>query len=276
MIVDAHQHFWEYNPVRDAWLTDEMKMLRRDFMPDELEPIYRSHGVDCCVSVQTDQSEEETYFLLELAERYPFIQSVVGWVDLRSDDITERLERFSGFKKLAGFRYILQSEAPERMLEPPFLRGIAALAKFNFSYDILIYPRHLDASIQLTRKFPDQAFILDHLGKPEIKKSVFQSWATKIEELGRSGNVVCKLSGLVTEADWDRWEPQDLRPYLDHIFEVFGSKRIIFGSDWPVCLLAATYEQVFSVVNDYLLDLSDDEKADVLGNNAVSFYRIGS
>jgi len=274
MIIDAHQHFWKYNPETHAWIDDGMKAIRRDFLPSDLKSHLLENGIDGCVSVQADQTERETHFLLEFAENYPFIKAVVGWVDLWSNNLEERLADFSGYQKLAGFRHILQAEEPERMLEPAFLRGIETLQKHGYTYDILIYPRHLDAAIKLVRLFPDQKFVVDHLAKPHIKNQVFEPWKSKMRELSTSGNVWCKISGMVTEADWNHWKPDDLHPYMDFIFGIFGTKRLLFGSDWPVCLLAGSYTEVYSVLEEYLSGFSSDEKHDVLGRNAMDFYGI--
>lgn len=274
MIIDAHQHFWKYDPVTHAWIDDGMKAIRRDYLPSDLQPHLEEHGIDGCVAVQADQTEDETLFLLDLAENYPFIKAVVGWIDLWSDNLEERLANLSGFQKLAGFRHILQAEEPERMLEPSFLRGIGTLQKYKYTYDILIYPRHLDAALNLVRRFPDQKFVVDHLAKPSINDRVFEPWQSKMKELAQSENVSCKISGMVTEADWQNWTPEDLRPYMDFIFGIFGTKRLLFGSDWPVCLLAGSYGEVYSVIENYMAGFSADEKQDVLGNNAEKFYDI--
>jgi L-fuconolactonase len=274
MRIDAHQHFWLYDPVRDAWIDETMQTIRKDFMPEDLEPLLREQNMDGCVTVQVDQSENETLFMLDLAVKYPFIKSVVGWVDLRADDIADRLGHFSEYEKLAGFRHILQAEEPERMLEPEFLRGINALKEFDFTYDILIYPEHLDAALELAGRFPDQKFVIDHMAKPEIRNGKFESWAKKMKEFAGFENVWCKVSGLITEADWENWTPEQLKPYLDHVFESFGTKRLMFGSDWPVCLLAGSYVQVHLIIREYLEGFSDLEKEDVYGNNAISFYNI--
>lgn len=274
MIIDAHQHFWKYDPVRYAWIDENMQAIRKDFLPADLKPIFDKRNIDGCVAVQADQSEQETRFLLNLAKEHPFIKAVVGWVDLRANNIDQRLDHFSGFNNLAGFRHILQAEDPESMLEPNFLRGIKALQKHGFTYDILIYPRHLDAAIDLVRQFPEQKFVVDHMAKPNIKEGEFDSWAKKFGELAVVDNVWCKVSGLLTEADPDSWKPDDLRPYLDFTFEKFGAKRLFYGSDWPVCLLAGSYTQVFELIEDYLAAFSDDEKRDVMGKNSLGFYGI--
>ncbi len=276
MIIDSHQHFWKYNPRTHAWIDDKMKVIRRDFMPGDLKSLLDNLSIYGCIAVQADQSEEETEFLLKLAKRYPFIKAVVGWIDLWDEKLEERLEKFSGRPKLAGFRHILQSEDPEKMLEPVFLRGMKTLQKNGYTYDILIYPKHLDAAIELVRRCPDQKFVVDHLAKPDIKNQIFETWAEKMTQLAKSENVCCKVSGLVTEADWNHWKPSDLKPYLDTVFEMFGTRRLLYGSDWPVCLLAGSYKEVYSVVTDYLSDFAAGERKDVMGENAVRFYGISN
>lgn len=273
--IDAHQHFWKYDPVRDGWITEEMSVLKRDFLPGELMRDLDANDMDGCVAVQANQSEEETVFLLDLAERFPRIAGVVGWVDLRADNLVERLEYFWLREKLRGFRHIVQAESDDRfMLRDDFLRGIQRLKDFGFTYDILIYPRQLPAAVELVKRFPDQRFVLDHIAKPAIKTREIADWAKQIEVLATAPNVWCKLSGLVTEADWKHWRPDDFRPYLDVVFEAFGSERLMFGSDWPVCLVAGSYQQVKQLVMEYVRDRSETEKENIFGGNAMRFYEL--
>ena len=275
MNIDAHQHFWRYDAGRDAWITEAMSQLRRDFLPEELHRELDANGINGSVAVQVDQSEEETLFLLELAKQNKRIEGVVGWIDLRSPRIEERLQYFSQFKKLCGFRHIAQSEPDERFLVGrDFLRGIGRLREFGFTYDILIYPKQLPAAIELAAHFPRQRFVLDHLAKPEIKSGIREPWVTHIRTLAQNGNVCCKVSGLVTEADWARWKPEDLRPYLDVVFEAFGPERLMFGSDWPVCTLAASYGQAKQLVADYVRALSVSEQENIFGGNAIRYYGL--
>src|SRR5215813_42108 len=256
MRIDAHQHFWQYNPVRDSWITDHMAVLKEDFLPQQLMPALHANDMQGCIAVQADQSEAETFFLLELASRYRVIQGVVGWVDLCSDNLVERLEFFSRYLGLCGFRHIVQAERDDRfMLRPAFLRGIGWLQEFGFTYDILIYARQLPAAIELVSKYPEQLFVIDHIAKPAIKQKHYDSWARDLRTIAQSPNVYCKVSGLVTEADWQHWRPEDFRPYLDNVLEAFGTDRLMFGSDWPVCLLAASYEQVVEIVAAHVRDL---------------------
>jgi L-fuconolactonase len=275
MRVDAHQHFWTYEARRDTWITDEMSVLKRDFLPAGLMLECKTNGIDASVAVQADQSESETLFLLELAEANSQIAGVVGWVDLRSPRLAERLEFFSQFEKLRGFRHIAQAECDERFLiRDDFVRGIAQLRRFGFTYDILIYPRQLPAALELVAKFPEQRFVVDHLAKPEIRNAHIANWAGHMRRIAENPNVFCKLSGLVTEADWHRWKTADFRPYLDVVFEAFDSDRLMFGSDWPVCLLAASYQQVKQIVEDYLKNSRAQDREKVFGGNATEFYGL--
>jgi L-fuconolactonase len=275
MRIDSHQHFWKYNPVRDQWITDEMAALKRDFLPEDLLPELRANQMDGSVAVQADQSEAETQFLLELAKQNSFISGVVGWIDLRADNVAERLAAFSQNKKLRGFRHIVQAEFDDRfMLQPQFLKGIGFFGEFGLTYDILIYPRQLPAAIELVARYPNQAFVIDHIAKPEIKAKRTRPWAQQMREIARNPNVYCKVSALLTEADWKNWQTDDFKPYLDTVFEVFGSDRIMFGSDWPVCLLAGSYSQVVQLIADYTKNLSPSDKQKIFGLNAVRFYGI--
>ncbi|HTZ76247.1 MAG TPA: amidohydrolase family protein [Candidatus Aquilonibacter sp.] len=275
MRIDAHQHFWHYDAQRDAWITDEMSILKRDFLPADLLPELAANGIEGTIAVQADQSEGETLFLLHLAAQHSAIAGVVGWVDLRSPNIGERLDYFSQFEKLCGFRHVVQAEADDRfMLNPDFLRGIAVLAEFDFTYDILIYPKQLPAAIEMVSRFPKQPFIVDHLAKPEIRGCRISQWAGQMRTLAQNPNVYCKVSGLATEADWHSWRAEDFRPYLDLVFDAFGIDRLIFGSDWPVCLLAGTYTRVRQLIVDYTADFSAADKAKIFGANAVHFYGL--
>jgi L-fuconolactonase len=277
MKIDAHQHFWDYDPVRDAWITGAMATLKRDFSPQDLTPECQASGIDASVAVQADQSEQETLFLLGLAENNRRIGGVVGWVDLCASNVEDRLQFFSQFKKLSGFRHVAQSEPDDRFLvQPAFLNGISHLHEFNFTYDILVYPRQLPAAIELVSNFPRQLFVVDHLAKPEIKSNNLGSWLTDIRAIAENPNVFCKLSGLVTEADWHHWKPQDFVPYLDVVFDAFGPERLMFGSDWPVCLLAASYQQVKQLIEDYLESWEDDLKKLIFGGNAIHFYHLNA
>ncbi len=275
MTIDAHQHFWQFDPVRDAWIREEtMSALRRDFLPADLEPLLQQCGMEGCVAVQADQSETETQFLLDLADNHAFIKGIVGWVDLRAKNLAERLDYFSRFPKIKGFRHILQGEAPEFMLQPRFLEGVKALGKGGFTYDILVFPKHLKAVKTFIKRLDDQPFVIDHLAKPYIKKGLIKQWEKDMRSIAGYKHVFCKVSGLATEADWKTWREADLTPYLDVVLEAFGARRLLYGSDWPVCLPAAGYEKQWAVVKHFTDKLSASEQAGVWGANAAGFYNI--
>jgi L-fuconolactonase len=272
--VDAHQHFWRFDPARDAWITDDMALLRRDYLPDDLAPLLVEQGIDGTVAVQADQSEAETEFLLGLAERQPFIKGVVGWVDLRAADLRARLEHFCTFQHFRGVRHIAQAEADDFLSRDDVVRGVSRLGELGLTYDILVYAHQLPAALTLVERLPDQPFVVDHCAKPRIRDGTLEPWATHMRKLARHSNVCCKVSGLVTEADWERWRPEDIRPYLDVVFEAFGAWRLMFGSDWPVSLLAGSYGRVAELIARYAEQLSADERADVFGGTAVRFYGL--
>ena len=252
-----------------------MAVLKRDFVPKDLERELDANGIDTSVAVQVDQSEDETRILLELTELHERIAGVVGWADLRSPRIEERLRYFSQFQKLCGFRHIAQSEPDDRFLvNCDFLHGVSRLREFGFTYDILIYPRQLPAAIELVSRLPEQKFVIDHLAKPEIRAGKKEPWAAEIRTIAQNRNVFCKVSGFVTEADWGAWKPDDFRPYLDVVFEAFGAERLMFGSDWPVCLLAASYTQVKCLLEDYVRDNSPGNHEMIFGGNAARFYGV--
>jgi len=274
MRIDAHQHFWQYNPIRDAWMTKEMSVIRKDFLPDDLQPLLLKNNIDGCVAVQAAQSEEETEFLLGLAYQHPFIKGVVGWVNLKNPNLSEHLSWFSQFKILKGFRHIVQSETEGFLLDKKFIKGITELSNLNFTYDILVYPHQLKETIEFIRLFPNQKFVIDHLAKPYIKSGNIDDWKRAISLCASFENVSCKISGLVTEADWLNWKREDFTSYLDVAIEQFGPKRLIYGSDWPVCLVAASYEQQLNLTEEYLNKLSVSEKTLIMGENAISFYNL--
>ena len=275
MRIDAHQHFWRYSPRTHAWIDDSMAALRRDFLPSDLEPLLRDAGFGGCVAVQAQQDVAETEWLLALAAEHSFIRGVVGWVDLRAEDVRDQLARLSSSTKLKGVRHIVQSEPDDRfMLRPDFMRGIGALGEFGLAYDILIYARQLPAAAELAAAFPEQRFVVDHIAKPEIRERRTDAWARGIAALARHPNVWCKLSGMVTEADWGAWSPDDIAPYIDIVLEAFGPDRLMIGSDWPVCTLAGAYGHVMQVVIQRIARLSPREQAAILSENAAQFYRL--
>ena len=275
MTIDAHHHFWLYDPARHEWITDEMSAIRKDFLPKDFEPILKQNGISGSVLVQVDQTETENDFQLKLAEENNFIKGVVGWVDLQADNIEERLEFYKQYKKMKGFRHILQGEADRAlMLKPAFMNGIRKLKKFGYTYDILIYTDQLKYTKEFVAAFPDQLFVIDHLAKPNIKEQKIDEWKKDIEAVAQHENVYCKISGMVTEADWHNWKKEDFTPYLDVVMEAFGIDRIMYGSDYPVCLAAATYEQMKGIVDDYFSSFSKDEQEKFFGKNVINFYKL--
>lgn len=275
MNIDAHQHFWQYSPEEYGWIGPQMAVLQKDHLPDDLAPLLESTGLDGCVAVQARQSLDETEWLLALSDQAPFIKGVIGWVDLCSPYIHRQLERLCAQPKLRGVRHVVQDEPDDQfMLRQDFLHGVSALQAFDLTYDILIFPRHLPVARRVVEQFPDQPFVLDHIAKPFIRDGVIEPWTEEIRRLAASPNVFCKVSGMVTEADWHNWQSADFLPYLDIVFEAFGPDRIMFGSDWPVCTVAASYPQVVEIVSDYVDQLSQDEKASIWGETARAFYGL--
>lgn len=275
MVIDAHQHFWQYSPTRHDWISDDMAVLQKDFLPPDLQKVYEANGVEGCVAVQADQTEEETMFLLELAEQYDFIKGVVGWVDLRAGNVEERLAHFQQYKKLSGFRHIVQSEPDvDFMLRDDFQRGISLLARYGFTYDILVFPTQFDAALKLIRAFPEQKFVIDHIAKPYIKAGKIDEWASYMQRIGEHDNAWCKVSGILTEADWTNWTYEQIAPYLDVVRESFGPGRLLFGSDWPVCLLAATYAEVKDIAERFSEPFSKAEKELFFAKNTMDFYGL--
>ena len=274
MRLDSHQHFWKYNPEKHSWITDDMKVIQRDFLPDDLIPILTEYQIDGCVAVQADESFRETAFLCDLAEEYEQIKAVVGWADLGSDDLDKDLDQFVSQKKLKGYREILQSKPVDYMLRKEFIRGIEKIGKRGYTYDILIFHNQLEASLQFIKKAPEQPFVIDHIAKPNIKLGIWREWKNEMAPLAERDYIFCKVSGMITEADWKNWSVKDLQVYLDVVLELFGPKRLMFGSDWPVCKIAGEYEQVLEVVERFTDRLSKTEKEAIMGNTAAEFYGI--
>lgn len=275
MKIDAHQHFWLYDPVRDAWISEEMQAIRRNFLPNDIGQTLKDNGFDGCVAVQADQSPQETAFLLELAQVYALIKGIVGWVDLLASDIDEQLAAYKQHPKVKGFRHIVEAEGnPDFLHQDAFLRGMEALTKHSYTYDLLIRPRHYASTLKCVAANPQQAFMLDHIAKPPIKTQEFTEWADFIGELANFPNVHCKISGLATEADWKHWKLDDFSIYIEHVIQCFGKDRVLFGSDWPVCLLAGTYEDSIRIVEDKLADFNQEELNGFWGDNAVKFYGL--
>lgn len=273
--IDAHQHFWKADPVRANWINEEMKSVQRDFFPKDLWPLLYENGFDGCVAVQSGQSEKETDFLISLAKQHKFIRGVVGWVDLQADNIAERLEWYKSFTVLKGFRHILQSDwQRDLMLQPTFKRGIAALHRYGFTYDLLIFPDQLKFSAQLAASFPDQKFVIDHIARPNIRHRDIAGWKANINKLALHRNVYCKISGMIAESDRNGHSKADFRPYIDEIVNAFGMDRVMFGSDWPACQAGASYEEMTRIVLDYFSTFSREEQELFFVWNAINFYGL--
>ncbi len=275
MRVDAHQHFWRYDPAEYGWIGEGMERLARDYLPADLAPLLAAEGIAGSVAVQARQTIEETRWLLDLAAKHPAILGVVGWVDLRSNEVGEQLREFAANPRFVGVRHVVQDEPDVRfLLGEAFVGGLRQLHGFGLTYDLLLYPSQLPAAVELAGMMPEQPFVLDHLAKPLIKPGILDPWQADLRALARHPNVSCKLSGLVTEAAWQGWKRADFAPYLEVALEAFGPKRLMMGSDWPVCLLAAEYPDVVAIVTDFIARLSDSEQALILGGTASRFYGL--
>ncbi|MGJ1439535.1 amidohydrolase family protein [Sphingobacterium siyangense] len=275
MRIDTHQHFWKFDPIRDSWITEEMQVIKRDFSPLDIQFVLERNGFGGSVAVQADQSKEETAYLVQLANDYPFIKGVVGWIDLQAADIRQQLDSYQSDTVIKGFRHIVEGEAdPDFLIRPAILNGLKALADYGYTYDLLIRPRHYAATLDCVQQNPNLQFVLDHIAKPPIKSKAFDEWATFIDALSAFPNVVCKVSGLATEADWEGWKLDDFKQYLEHIFARFGKERIMYGSDWPVCLLAASYEESIAIVEDKLGQFTAAEKNAFWAENAIRVYNL--
>jgi len=275
MVIDSHQHFWKYEPKKHSWIDNKMKVIRKDFMPSDLLNVYTKNNIDGCVAVQADQTLEETNFLLDLASKNDFIKGVVGWADLRAENIDDVLKHYSQHEKLKGFRHVVQGEEDHNfLLRVDFLRGISALKEYNFTYDILVFPHQLGSVLEFVKRFPNQKFVIDHIAKPYIKNGFYDGWATLMTEIAKHKNVFCKVSGMITEADYNTWTQAQLQPYLELVFEAFGTDRMMFGSDWPVCLVAGNYQQVKKIVTNFISKFSEVEQQAIMGKNAIKFYNL--
>lgn len=272
-VIDTHVHFWKYDKKRDAWMND-MKTLQQDYLPAALAGTLKRNGVAGCVAVQADQSELETHFLVELAKTHTIIRGVVGWIDLQKENVDERLNYFSQYPVIKGWRHVVQSEPDDFLLRPAFLKGVSALQPYNYTYDVLIYPKQLKTALEFVSKFPEQKLVIDHCAKPNIAAKEIDEWATSIEAIAKNPNVYCKLSGLFTEAKWKQWSPADFYPYLDIVFNAFGTDRVLFGSDWPVILVSGMYVQWKSLLEKYMETFTIEEKEKVFGKNAIEFYSL--
>jgi L-fuconolactonase len=275
MKIDSHQHFWKYNPAHQVWMTDEMQVLKRDYLPAELQPLLKAIGFDGTIAVQARQMVEETEWLLKLADEHDLIKGVVGWVDLRSPALREQLERYAPHPKLVGVRHVVHDEPDDQfMLLPEFRRGIAALREFKLTYDLLLFPCHLPVAVKLVEEFPEQPFVLDHIAKPAIKERQVSPWKEDLKRLAKCPKVFCKLSGMVTEAKWKEWRADDFHRYLDIVIEAFGTERVMIGSDWPVCTLSGEYAQTMGIVVEYVDQFPSQVRDSILGGACARFYGL--
>ncbi|MDT0689707.1 amidohydrolase family protein [Salegentibacter sp. F188] len=274
MVLDAHVHFWNYDPNRDTWITEEMRALKRQLSPEDYKSTTENLNISGCIAVQADESEEETQFLLDLAEKHDVIRAVLGWVDLSAEDVEVKLKKFSKNRLLKGIRCILQDKNDDFMLSKGFLNGISKLQQYKLTYDILVHHLQLEKAIKLVEKFPKQPFILDHLGKPDIKNGNYRHWEQNIAELAQFENVHCKISGMVTEADWNNWKKEDFEFCLDTVFSAFGINKVVFASDWPVCNLAGNFSRVLDLVQTFTANFNKAEKEAFYYKNAQKFYKI--
>ena len=275
MRIDAHQHFWKYAPTTHGWINDEMAVIRRDFLPNDLEPILSKHSIDGTVAVQADESIHETEFLLSLSEKHAFIKAVIGWIDLRSPQIHDQLAYFKKFRKLVGFRCIMQGQPDEAYLNNEiFIKNVVLLKDFDYTYDLLVYHHQLPSLLKFIEKIPENRLILDHIGKPDIKAKNYSKWKENIFELAQHPGIYCKLSGMITEANYSTWKYDDIVPYMDAVGEAFGAERICFGSDWPVCLVAGNYDKMIGVVEKWASQLNEKDYNQLFGLNTSRFYNI--
>lgn len=274
MIIDTHQHFWRYSAEEYGWIDQSMSAIAQDFLPADLVEETRRVGVDGVVTVQARQTLDETRWLLALADEHPLVRGVVGWVPLAAPDCREQLKVLD-HPRLKGVRHVVHDEPDDQfILGGPFNDGVALLEEFDLAYDILVFERHLPQTIEFVDRHPDGRFVLDHIAKPKIAAGEIEPWRSNIQRLAERHNVACKVSGLVTEASWEGWTPEDLSPYLDTVLDAFGPERLMFGSDWPVCRLASDYERWFHVVQRWAEPLSASERGRLMGGAAIEWYRL--
>ena len=274
-IIDSHVHFWNYDPIRDAWITEKMAVIKKNFTPEHLQKEFEINQVEGCVAVQADETNYETNFLLSHAKKNPFVKGVVGWIDLTDKSVADLLYDYSKEPLIKGFRNVIQGEPDEKYFQNKEFRvGMKRLQRYGFTYDLLIYHNQLPSAIAFTEKYPDQHFMLDHIAKPDIRNKQWKVWKDDIRELAKNPNIYCKVSGMITEADWKNWKYEDLLPYLEIVAEYFGTDRLCFGSDWPVALVAGKYSEVIQVVRSFLLQVSETEREKVLSVNTKRFYKL--
>ncbi len=275
MKIDAHQHFWKYNPLTQGWISDEMSILRRDFSPHELKKEIELNGIDGTIAVQAEENYEENNFLNKLAEENDYIIGIVGWLDLLDQRAEEKMQALKSIQTLVGFRTITQGAPDEKYLSNKlYIQNVGLLAKYDYTYDLLVHHTQLQSLIRFTEKLPNNKFIIDHLGKPDIKHQHINEWKSDIKTLSSNPNIYCKLSGMTTEADHKNWTYSTLLPYMEIAAEYFGTSRLCFGSDWPVCLVAGSYEKTLAVVEQFCSQLNTEEKNKIFGENTKEFYKL--
>lgn len=276
MRIDSHQHFWNYNALHQDWMSNEMGSIKRDFLPNDVESELKKANLEGCVAVQASQTEMENQFLMNLVADYDFIKGIVGWVDLKADNLEERLRYYKEHQIIKGFRHVIHDESDvDFMLNPKFIAGVKMLRDFDFTYDLLVFPIHLENTLAFIKELPDQKFVIDHIAKPCIKTGADkEQWAKQLKLIAAYPNVYCKVSGMVTEAKWNDWVQEDFYPYLDVVVDCFTPNRIMYGSDWPVSNLSSEYQSMFQIVKHYFSRFTKEEQAKVFGLNAKSFYNL--
>ncbi len=274
MIIDSHVHFWKFDPVRDAWITNEMATIRKDFLPEDFSFYLNENQVEGCIAVQADQSDEETAFLIGLAKENPFIKGIVGWIDLTSEKLEESLQNYQSEKLIKGFRHIAEGEGTSFLLQKNILNGIASLHQYGYTFDILLRQHQLNDAVKLSEKLPDQPFMLDHCGKPDLTTHELKEWKSNISKLAQNPNIYCKVSGLLTQGNWNLIDEQSIFETLDFIFSQFGMKRTVFGSDWPVMLLGGNYTLWLKLISKYVSQFPKEEQELFFFGNVVKFYKL--
>lgn len=273
-MIDSHVHFWNFDPVRDNWITGEMKPIQRDFLPNDLIEAIDEHQTGGCIAVQASQQESENFFLLKLANENQLIKGIVGWVDLCDPHLEERLTWWKSQPAIKGWRHVLQAETDDFILSESLIAGIKTLKNYDYTYDLLCYHAQLPAIIKLVEQVPGQRFVLDHCGKPDLRKNDLKPWTENIRELAQHENVHCKISGLLTEADWKNWDRQQIFNCLDVVMEYFGPEKVMYGSDWPVMTLSRPHNVWLNLIKSYLSQFDAKEQDLIMNKNAVSFYGL--
>jgi len=273
-MIDSHVHFWNFDPIRDSWITSEMDIIRDDFTPEDFVKASSLMEISGCIAVQADQTEDQNHYLLSLAEKNLIVKGIVGWVDFLNANLEERLIYWKKFNLIKGWRHILQAENEAFILHPTFIKGLQSLKQHKYTYDLLCYPHQLPSILKLVDQLPNQALVLDHCGKPDIKSGDLKKWETHIQALAQNKNVLCKISGLLVEADWQNWKEIEIFNCLDIVFKYFGTDNIMYGSDWPVVLVSRPYKDWFNLVRKYCSQFKEQEQQKIFSGNASSFYRL--